>query len=129
MPIFDEFIGFSHPGGYHIKMEDVPSDILSNMSIVEALGSSQGNAQDSFWNPNLLTLKGHDFGMGLPQGWALSPVLANLLLRDAIPESMERTIFLDDGIVASDTQEGLDLPMMTILMKMRGWALSERKFS
>lgn len=64
----------------------------------------------------------------MPQGWALSPVLTNLVLSDVLKATrLEGVLFLDDGVVGTD--EDIEQEMIWIAggLRERGFEYSMKK--
>lgn len=66
---------------------------------------------------------------GLPQGWALSPMLTNLVLKDVLERSKEKVLYLDDGLIAGEKPEDLEVEEMIERLNEKGLSLSNEKTS
>lgn len=82
----------------------------------------------SFWDKERSILGEWDWGMGIPQGWALSPVLTNLALSDVLRHTKtEGVLFLDDGVIGTDEDIEQEMIWVTGALRERGFEFSMKK--
>lgn len=115
--------------GNRMPEEEWPDAAKINYAGWQARVEGMERPSGNFWKDVAFTSLGKNLGRGIPQGWALSPLIANLTLRDTIPPNATGVLYLDDGVVGADTIEDLDIPGIMSELKTRGYTLSPGKFS
>lgn len=64
---------------------------------------------------------------GLPQGWALSPILTNLVLRGIIAKTAKGVMYLDDGLIAGDSLRSVNVAHTINKLAEKGLTFSGKK--
>lgn len=82
----------------------------------------------SFWDEGIEDVQVWDFGMGIPQGWAMSPMVLNLTIRNAMPKRETWAMYLDDGVIATDSWDPQMWKDMIGDFHIRGLHLHPGKF-
>lgn len=65
---------------------------------------------------------------GIPQGWALSPMLANLSIAPIAMKFKNCLFYVDDGIMIAGKEENIKLEELMDALEKKGMTLAARKF-
>lgn len=57
---------------------------------------------------------------GIPQGWAFSPMIANILLAHQLPQNTSNVLYLDDGLIAANDKDSLRINQTIARLKSQG---------
>lgn len=83
---------------------------------------------DSAWNDEFPDLEGTVQQAGIPQGWALSPTIANIVMGRVAKEVKQGIFYMDDGLLWGEKPEEIPIPWMNDELRPDGLALAPKKF-
>lgn len=110
------------------KPEGVPEQVHKIMNMRMLMEDDWKERGKSIWINKYWMVQPEIIGRGLPQGWALSPLLSNIMLRGIVLEG-KGLLYLDDGILAADDPKDMELEEILERLHNLGGAFAPHKFA